>query len=319
MTPSELFNLLSDLGLQQLRDRNTDISACCPSGNHTDRRPSWGISVNAPHLHGCWACGFKGSLRTLLIHLGYSRANAMAVAGERDVDTKRLRLPESNETPEPKYFKKDQLYPFYSTVRSDLYLRLRGLTLKTIRKANLLHDRKQNRVLFPWMLNGKLVALTGRALNPNVAKQGPKMLSYLPDSDKRNNLYIPAGELKGETLIAVEGEIDALKVWQATDYANVCAAGHSDLSKGQAHLMLNSNARRVLAFGDHDSAGRKFNAAIEKMVGAQLRVTPVSYSSILSSYPAQKLDPGSLTPAEIRKLLDEARGNLFPSWNKITT
>ena len=72
MESNKLYDLLVSLNLQQLRQRGNNFFACCPSGNHTDRRPSWGISLTAPHYHGCFACEYKGVLSTLLVTAGYS-------------------------------------------------------------------------------------------------------------------------------------------------------------------------------------------------------------------------------------------------------
>lgn len=285
----------------------------CPSGTHPDRRPSWGISINAPHFHGCFACGFKGVLRGLLIHLGVSVRQAKLLAAEEETTTSTLQLSLERTTTQ-KTFEHDELFPFYSTVRSDTYFRLlRGLSMKTIRACQLMHDLKDNRVMFPWFLDGQLVGLTGRTLSPKAAREGTKIRSYLEGVSKRDNLYLPQGKITREMLVVVEGEVDALKVYEA-GFTNVGAVT-GRLSSRQTDLMLNSSAVGVIAFGDDDKTGRLLNRELEAAIGSRKMYKEANYDCVRAEFPKRKLDPGFLPLEAIRKVMKHTR--LFPSMSKL--
>ena len=319
MEPSKLSDLLYRLGLQGIVQRGGNLMACCPSGRHLDRRPSWGISLTKPHSHGCFSCGFKGTLRTLLIHKGYTRRQALLVSGEKETDSYDLKLTPKllNESRLVQSYEPDELYPYFPTKRSDLYFINRGLTLKTIRECLLLHDTHENRVLFPWFMGDRLVAITGRALNPNDVLRGEKMKSYLEGSKKREMLYLPGRIIRREPLVVVEGELDALVVYQA-GFKNVAALGHSHLSQPQADLMLNSEATEIFAFGDKDAAGEKMNEDLMDKLSRKLRVKVMSYELIPLS-DMLDYDPGGLTAEQIRTIIEGSRKNIFPSWSKVRT
>jgi DNA primase len=310
VTSDELERVLATVGLTHLRQRGGNLHCSCPSGTHADRRPSWGISTVAPHFHGCFSCGFKGTLRTLLIHRGLSPTQARLIAGEDAVDVSLCDLQLKLKADRPtatKTFEKDELFPYYPTRRSDAYFQLvRGLSMKTIRECNLLHDVKDNRVLFPWMFNGELVGLTGRTLSASEARSGAKLRSYLEGSTKRSYLYLPAGMIRAEPLIVVEGEGDALKVYDA-GFRNVGAVT-GRLSDKQADLMLNSAATQIVAFGDDDKSGRLLNRELAEKLGSKRMYREVSYDLVRGNYDADaKLDPGKLTALDIGTAISSSK------------
>lgn len=318
MDPNRLYDLLRSLNLDQLRQRGRNYFACCPSGNHTDRRPSWGISLEAPHWHGCFACSYKGTLSTLLITAGYSPKQARIVAGEGEFDTHDFQF--GKKAPQQiQAHDEDNLYPFYPTVRSDTYCRLRGLSLATIREAGIMHDVASNRVLFPWFIEDKLVALVGRALNWKQVIEGPKLLSYLPESAKRQALYLPGRRiLRKCPLICVEGEMDALRIFNLRlDNFSVCGMGHSKVTKQQRDLILNSGASEIVAFGDDDKQGRALNSELQAKLASHCRVRIASYGAVRQNYQHLRkleLDPAVLDDEDLRLVLKDSKGKYFPRW-----
>ena len=324
MEEQPLVDLLSQIGLRNVVRRGGNVMASCPSGNHPDRRPSWGISLSSPHPHGCFSCGFRGkTLYSLLVEAGgMSMRQARIVCGidEALVDTKALTL--KSKEKKLKEFSVEELFPFFPTKRSDLYFQLRGLSLPVIRKLELMHDPKQNRVVYPWYIENKLAAATGRTLSPNEAAQGRKLVCYFEGMPKRDLLYIPARKVDTSPLILVEGEFDAAKVYEA-GFENVGALGHSDLSDGQLNLTLNFPTSEIWVFTDDDKAGEKaWNAINLKLKGKRI-VRRIGYDDIRKNYThlierGWKLDPGSLDIADIRIALSpNGGGQLFSDFSRL--
>lgn len=317
MDAAKIETLLRQLGMRNLVRRGINLMGSCPdttAHKRGDQRPSWGINVQTPpHFHGCLGCGFKGTLRSLLVHLGQTPRQARAFTGEAEVEERDFSFERNKPKAKIPTFEDDTLYPYFPTKRSDAYFRLlRGLSLPTIRAAKLMHDIKGNRAVFPWFYEGKLVALTGRTLSPHEAKKGNKLISYLEESAKRSMLYLPQGKITAEPLIVVEGETDALKVFDA-GFRNV-GAQTGRLSKGQINLMLNSSATDIICFMDDDRAGENFKAVIQAELGKTKMVRTVDYRPMRENHPNQKLDPAQLTGAEIKFLVSQSRRNILGDW-----
>jgi hypothetical protein len=64
----DLLSILTQAGIQGLRDGRTEISAPCPSPTHNDAHPSWSIN-KVTYLHNCFACPYQGTLTSLLVDL----------------------------------------------------------------------------------------------------------------------------------------------------------------------------------------------------------------------------------------------------------
>src|SRR4051794_13035607 len=67
MEADKLIEWCRKLGIQQLRESQSNIRGCCPY--HGENRPSWGISTSEPHAFGCFACNAKGTLFHLLVQV----------------------------------------------------------------------------------------------------------------------------------------------------------------------------------------------------------------------------------------------------------
>ena len=316
MEQDQLWAALENMGIRNLVQRGSNIMGSCPSGTHQDRRPSWGIHIDAPHKHGCMACGFKGVLRTLLMRVGgMSFREATNLTGDdvkvvpRDIV---LDVNIKSRTAQLKEYEKEELWLYYPTKRSDAYAQVRKLSKSTIRACKLMHDPKQDRILFPWFIGDSLVALTGRALDPRVAGE-MKVVHYLEGTDKRSIIYLPQGKITKEPLVVVEGEFDALTCYEA-GFKNVAALGHARVSEGQKCLMLNSPATEIVVFSDWDKAGRKLANELDTLFNRTHIVRVIDYSPLFSQgYDAeQKLDPAKLELDEIRQLLTPSTEQLFP-------
>lgn len=271
MRPDELEQLLHKHHFKEVVRRGDNIMACCPA--HMERRPSWGISVNEPHMHGCFACGFKGTLFTLLRYLGVSRSEALKYAEEdkhesvisltlkRKQKAKELPMKWLYANPAP-----DKLLTF-------IY-KWRGIKVKVLQDAMCGYSIEDDRILFPWFVNSKLVGITGRTLNPY---EEVKIISYGPVSAKGKMLYMPKGKIKREPLILVEGEFDALKVVQS-GFSNVGALAFGSFTKGLKEFVLDSPCTRVVTFFDNDKTGELLSQKVKKEIGPMKTVSRVKYS-----------------------------------------
>lgn len=291
MDEQQLHSLLVQMGLSGIIRRNNNLMACCPF--HSERNPSWGISLTAPHPHGCFSCGAKGVLADLLERSGkFSRKQIKLLVGQVELTTMRL--------PDFKRCRKELtvldyrlLFPFRLSDIAYRYMRSRGVPDWVTRKVKCLYDHFNCRVLFPWYLDGLFVGLTGRAVDKNKVR----VLPYF-STQKGQCLYLPAGRINVGTFIMVEGEVDALKVY-AAGFANVGALGFGQFADGQKDLVLNSPAHSVTCFFDDDETGERLKAKVVDKIQGIRRVNSVNYKSFRKRYDC-KLDPGALTLRDIR-------------------
>jgi DNA primase len=298
MKAVELHDLLVKSGLSRVRLRGRNIMACCPY--HEEQNPSWGISLQEPHPHGCFSCGAKGTLYGLLCHLGRLTIT----------EIERLALPapssafplfeHTEKEPEP-FLDKSELYPFQMTEKAFAFLKKRGISRRLALKLGCCYDTQQDRVLFPWFLGKRLVGTTGRALDP---ENGVKMLPYW-GTMKSRWLYLPQRGITKGPLCLVEGEIDAARVY-ASGFQNVGALGQGRLSEGQKDFALNSEATELIVFTDDDPAGIRLRLSIAKQFkDCSLSVHHVDYAPFRSRYGDDKIDPGLMTLKDLRDALSK--------------
>lgn len=315
MQTDELEKVLISIGLD-VKQRGHNFFAKCPSGNHADRRPSWGISLNEPHLHCCFTCGFKGTLTTLLVEIGKkSFREARRITGEAEYQKEKALVFDFAKTkaPDTPEVNPDELLLFTERKIVNDYLEgLRGVSSDVIKKAGILFDRNFFRLVFPWRLQGKLYAITGRAIKKSVEKEWGKSFMYAEGVKKRELVYLPFGELLPEPLVVVEGEIDALKVASA-GFHNVCALGHSAISEGQAELLLHSPATEFYMFPDDDASGAKLASFAHRLLGAKKRMRLIDYAPVdRKKYrDGVALDPGVLEYSDISACLMPRPDSLF--------
>lgn len=317
MNETDLEITLNQLPLRNLRQRGSNYFASCPSGTHQDKRPSWGISVNEPHLHGCLSCGYKGTLRTLLVDIGGMDWHQASIAVGESAYTKPRDLVinfefGAKDKVQAREVSRDELMLFYRCPRMFTYLKIRGISEKIARRAGLLYDKRLTRLIFPWFIDGKLYCVTGRALRAADAEKYGKSMLYVESVMKRSLIYLPFGVIKPEPLILVEGEIDALRVAQA-GFENVAGLGHSQLTEEQIKLLLHSPATEFYVFADDDKAGRKLIEWANKTLAPKKRTRIIDYKPVdRSKYRDDvNLDPGMLEDEDIQACLFPRSDTVF--------
>jgi DNA primase len=302
MHVDQLFELLKSLGIENLRIRNKSITGCCPY--HQEQNSSWGMAIEEPHPHNCFACGAKGSFYKFLIEI----AELPPVQARRlcNMSDGSMKLPTfEKRTLGPKVIDRTELYPYDWSKRIERYLRRRGLTTDLLKKAGVVDYKPDNRVMFPWYWNGLVVGATGRALDDNPAKTLPYF-----ETEKGRCLYLPSGSILPGKFVLVEGEIDAWKVYCSGSH-NTGAVGFGNFTKQHKDLMLNSGVDFVVIFTDDDETGRRLACDIEKMIGGAIPTAAVDYAPFRKSY-YDKADPGDMVRSDIRKAIE--RTNKYSSW-----
>lgn len=73
MIVEDLGSILTALGIEA-KQVGQQLVACCPNPGHPDSKPSWAIHLHTPkHPHGCWSCGYKGTIFDLVVdRLGFT-------------------------------------------------------------------------------------------------------------------------------------------------------------------------------------------------------------------------------------------------------
>lgn len=308
MTEHDLHTLLTNLGLTKIRRIGNNLQACCPNPDHNERRPSWGISLAEPHMHGCFGCGYKGSLRHMLRSifkwseaktdqmLGSEHKAASTDLGSFDYQqhAKRQRA----------VMQEDELIDWQMRMmepRGLAYAVSRGLNRRTIIDCGLRYHREDQRLLIPWWADGVLVGVTGRT----ICNALDKIKAYYR-LDKANHCYMPAGRLQKAPVILVEGEFDALLVYQA-GHTNVAALGHGRLSEGALSSTLNYYPTEAVLFFDFDETGSRLTKEAIAYFKGRLPVRVVDYHDAIKDRITSKRDPASLSKLQISQCIRKAK------------
>jgi len=311
MNPHTLQLLLRSYGIHT-KERNHNLMACCPF--HQEMRPSWGISTVAPHLHGCFSCGAKGDLVSLVAaqhRISYLAAEKLlepygilARASQEGAFSFKL-TPFRDLVPLDKIPDLEQ--ELFMALRpmnwlGSQYLRRRGILAATIKALGLGYCKESRRVLFPWIAFDKFFGATGRTIENNLAKTIP-----FADLNKGQLLYMPLKKLLPSCpAVIVEGELDAIALYQR-GIQNVAATGFGLFTNAQRDLVLNYGVKDVIAFGDNDLAGKKFNRVLHHQLGKRLAFREVRYPSDAP----EGADPASLPSSQCLSLVANSVKVLF--------
>lgn len=295
MSPEDLIKVLEDAGASRITNRGRNIHACCPF--HEERNPSFGISVEEPHLYGCFGCGVRGTVLNILTQkLGYTFQKASQFLKLRQAADKNI-APLKDAKRAQKHILEEVLYPYWLHVKARKYLYSRGIRLRTMIEAGLKYAPEFNRVIFPWRFEGKLHTVTGRTLDKR-SKLEAKTIPLF-ESKKSTTLYIPQGRIDSRPFVLVEGEIDALAVYQAAT-TNVGGLGHGAFARKQIEQIANADCKEVVLFFDNDKTGMRLAAEAVKFLGS-------SKSLSMAVYPrnrfSAKSDPAALSPKQIRQAI----------------
>lgn len=267
MNEERLVEVLRALGIEARR-RGNHLRAPCPSPEHDDKHPSWGMRLDdRAHPHMCWGCKYKGNLVMLASErLGVSFAAAEAwVRGrgaEPTPDAVRVRVvePWGREMRRPFGVVVAPLAEWVTPAREYLARPDRGITAAQVERWGLgyaAQGRLAGRVYIPAIgARGELLNYTAR--------------TFVGDEKRFLNAAREEGPVEGslfgegswpssrgsERVVVTEGPIDALAVERAVAGLGVRVAAlfGSDVHPLHA-IKLGSFGGGVVVLTDVDAAG----------------------------------------------------------------
>jgi DNA primase catalytic core len=287
-------------------------SACCPC--HTEHTPSFSVNINT-QLFNCFVCGGGSVVELVMKHDNCSMGEAVKTLSKRAG----IPVPEDfNVTPIFNILTIAAMaYNKTLTEVGKSYLKRRGFTEETIKKYAIgectgevvdfgikikeleragiavkskRNDEKYNhyfsgRITIPHWNNGKVINITGRALNP--LKKGDRYRK-LPKDIVRQSLF-NLDSLNGKSVILCEGELDCLSLLQF-GFNAIAVTGVKCFSQDDVYLF--KDCEKVYILFDSDSAGQS-NAKIaavmlgDKAVNVLLPTGIGDVNELLVSNPAE--------------------------------
>lgn len=307
--------------------------ACLNHGDSYDWNTSCSISISEdePSMAKCFSfnCGYSGSFYTMLVQAIKARGNTeQLIALLKNIEpTEKLTL-ESSIARSKKRF--DSLiakarHPVLATRDRDIlpearlqrfrscvprYAVTRGLTIETCNAWELGYDKKNKRLVFPVRRHdGNLIGLTGRVIQSELDRleaAGTPIAKYhnYAGLDKSQYLFGEHMIKRGEPVVIVEGQIDAILVWQYLGLSAVAPLGEG-FSRTHVRTICSFEPPVVYLFPDNDAAGKlaaeKFEYALHGRVPLKLMLPP------------ELMDPGDMNKLE----MEDAKAASRPIMGKI--
>lgn len=178
----------------------------------------------------------------------------------------------------------------------------RGIAIATVHEWKLGYDPLNEVATIPWRgVDGKLYGVIYRRTDGGFPKY-----RYPKGFPRKSSLYGSWRVAKSPNKRAaiVEGAVDTISCWQA----NVPALGQygSSITPQQIQLLKRLGLQEVTLFYDDDSAGFEATVKALEMIRGLL-IRRVRYiPELRRRYNGRSLDPGILTPGEIRHLYQKA-------------
>ncbi len=283
-----------------------NAQASCPSAEHDDSDPSWGINIQTG-AHHCFGCGWSGETISLIRELesirqsktiSYDRAieKALAISSSEQVgDT--IPAVVRQRAVESKQFK---YYPdsiLNSLVDRYDYLVQRGVHPSTCISWEVRYSDKDERYVLPVRnIKNSIVGFIGIA-DDHQREAGLDKVLYSPGLLISKLLYgINRYEIcPKKWLILVEGAIDCLRVASvAGREIAVMAVLHSTLTHDQAQLIKEIGYDRIIVLSDNDKGGDRLWQGISDRLEEFVKLYRPKYDA---------LDPGAMSDSQIDEVL----------------
>lgn len=264
-----------------------EATLLCPL--HPDSHPSMRFNLRKG-LWLCNACGARGNVHQLAdaLHVTVTDEGVSPEALQRRLRaaTTRNGHPTRHAPSMPEEaLKRFVHHPYWSEQR--------GFSQKTIYRFGLGWDPVTDMLTIPVRDSyGHLLGIIYRRFS------GRPRYSY-PKGFARGKSLFASWMIRGEihSVVLVEGPLDAIALWNA-EIPSVALLG-SSISPGQVDLLRKLDIHRVLVMLDNDAAGI---AATAKVMDA-LRGSGIKRGRVVYGHP----DPGEMTPAELRRVIKQAR------------
>lgn len=299
-----------------LRSGEEFMARCIWHGDSTSS-----LQINAESgLFICFTCGMKGNAKTLLRELGLQYADVevdvqdllQRIAALSAPDTAPV-LPVLNES----YLKRYAI--------PTKYWEARGITLATQVQFGLGYDPIDDFLTIPLRdVNGGLLGVIRRYMGKDV--ENSQRYRYPKGFKRSQNLFaswLVEQDPDADTVVLVEGSLDAVKVWQA-GYPAMAIYG-SSLSASQVRVLRRLGVGKVVLMFDDDKAGIKATDSClghhthtehgrkveeykpETDLSREFLVYRTDYGNLGKKSPRRPSDPGAMSHDEIDHMLTKAR------------
>lgn len=318
MDEGEIKDYLQRLGCRKIKSTHAQVYSTCPfESKHSrgrDDRPGFTVKVNSggKSPYYCPSCKETDSLEWLVYdRLGITLfLNSKSETYDQNLNARLWGKPIVESVRDPTEWPEFLWEPFATGVPR--YALDRGLSIETCKTWRLGSDKARKRLMFSVRdRDGKLVGANGRTTAESELKYANyswdrknKTLSIKIDEDRyddfvrfHRSFYLYGEHMlsHGTDIVLVEGQVDAINVWQAG--FNALALMGSALTEMQTARLLQMvpNGQGVVLMFDGDKAGRE---ATTKVKSQLLGKVPMKIAEC-----PDESDPGDLTRRELVDLI----------------
>lgn len=188
------------------------------------------------------------------------------------------------------------------------YLSARGISELVQMEAGTGRGPYKGYVAIPWHFPD------GRLMNVKYRATKGKMFFYEDDAYPIGKLVWGANSVgESDVCFVCEAEIDAMS-WRTAGYAAV-ATGHGAISEEQAEILMGLPVNRLIAAGDNDSVGKRFNEQLQRVLDNRRRVGRLTWEGF------SEKDANDVLRAKGREgLVQLAQTTVFPpKFKKLST
>ncbi len=265
MDAENLRSVLEMMGAQQIRpsgESSYSIHCLFPSRHQggRDRRASMIASIDpsGPTWLKCFTCGYNrplvNTVRTMSGQLPGGRLADLADWVERNDGKTRAGPMAFRERKRDYTDRAKRLMRVKMPQRAYAFLKEKGVYRRDIVESLLLWEPRKGTILFPHIVKrqGSVIVIGAQARFPRKPEAGSSKYWHHWAYDARYHFY---GEhllsgWGGETILVVEGQLDALHCWQE-DVKAVANLGKG-WSRAKSKLLRKAGIRRVILFFDPD-------------------------------------------------------------------
>ena len=291
----DLLRYLTDAGIQHLHEGTREISGACPQHvkrtGHTDTHPSWSINKTT-YLHYCQACGYKGTLNSLLVDiLGGAPEDLEQQLNEQSFLRK---MAEVREGPA------EVLEPLFNLTEWGL-AHLMGDVPRRLLESRWLRRNAIDHYQVRWNNETRQWVMPLRSPDKGTLigaqyRQTGNVLTLPPNMEKATTLFGYQQMSQYDWVVLVESPLDAVRLYGLGIYA-VSSLG-AWISAAQVRLLARSFTTVYMALDD-DSAGQRGAEIATRMLRKQgAAVVAWSYHGLTDEEGRKAKDVGDVPDDE---------------------
>lgn len=296
MDSRDLAALVENAGVDVSRITAKEVYAHCPQPKahpRGDSRPSWSINVETG-AHFCFACGYRGSLRSLLLDLTGEIPQDLDVTitharGTRDIAGAQRKLKGPEPEPDDDIFISEYAIRQYAKppvwACDERYLEPDDVDFYGVRWD----DREDHWIIPVRSFEGALIGWQ---------EKGHKFFNNTPRGMQKSQSLFGLDVFHGRRAILVESPLDAIRLASVGIEGGLSSYG-AHVSREQMERLIGVADTVVLAL-DHDSAGR---SAMMTLIGSYRKYTRMKVVRYRREDPK---DIGEMQPGMIHRLLRNA-------------